>query len=73
MFLGNVIFTPVSNFLMSNFNGFCMVLTWVRNEEFENFMCFGLYFSFFMIQCTIVKIIRFKEFVNAVNVETKRF
>ncbi len=38
VFLGNVIFILVSNFLMSNFNGFCMALEYVRNEDFNDFL-----------------------------------
>ena len=41
MFFKSVIFLPVSNFLMSNFNGFCMALEYVRNEEFEIFYVSG--------------------------------
>jgi len=35
------IFSLLSNSLVSNFNGFCMVLEYVRNEEFNDFLYIG--------------------------------
>jgi hypothetical protein len=35
-FVENTVFGPFSNSLVSKFNGFCMVLKYVRNEELSN-------------------------------------